>query len=492
MSVTSGFYNSKSGDRTYNAKQMGTLLGGVIKDGVIPNFPAEGNQFVVTNSGLTVTVGPGRAWFHDTWLDNDGNETFSVPEPSPIYTRKDRIYIKIDQSNAGPTQRSNRIVYMAGTPSSNPSYWTPTQEDSVYWYPLVDIVVAANATSVSIEKYYVGAEDGIPICQCPLDHISAPQSVLAGWKEEVDDVVEEEVDSFLNNQNSVLSSLIRVIPAIWLYDQDISPVAGQSNLLTYDAQGQVWTGRLYPDFMANHTVAQRNVPKAHDIVVGKNGYYADISYSNASSGSDSYSITAISTGKAIGDTGTAPAASDIFLITFSCPSIEMPHDTTDDLIDGVYYETDDVACDKTWDEIEAAYAAGKKIVARIVLYHNQYHDERGLFQFYAYAEPIIYTEDNDRVLSGVGVSIFANLYCSARVASEQKHKIIQYNMSSDSISAEVATLYNPATLTSLQSQIPRSATYDNETGYVSFKNASNQTLFTLEFNIYNGSVTEGD
>lgn len=492
MSVTSGFYNSKSGDRTYNAKQMGTLLGGVIKDGVIPNFPAEGNQFVVTNSGLTVTVGPGRAWFHDTWLDNNDNEVFAVPKASPIYTRKDRIYIKVDQSNAGPTQRSNRIVYMAGIPSANPSYWTPTQADSVYWYPLVDIVVAPGATSVTIEKYYVGREDGIPICQCPLDHISAPQGVLDGWKEEVDEVVEEEVDNFLNNQNSVLSSLIRVIPAIWLYDQDISPVAGQSNLLTYDAQGQIWTGRLYPDFMTNHTVAQRNVPKAHDIIVGRNGYYADISYSDAGSGLDSYSITAISTGKAIGDTGTAPS-SDIFLITFGSTNdnLDMLHGSANDLVDGYYDDPDEIWCDKTWEEIEAAYAAHKKILTRITIYHNQYHDERGLVESYAYAEPRIYTEDNESTLSSIDASIFANLY-EDQMGALSKHKILRYHISLDGCSAEVVTIYNPVTLTSIQNQIPRSATYDSNTGYVSFKNSSNQTLFTLEFDIYNGEVTEGD
>ena len=35
MSLTSGFYNSLDGDRTYNAEQMSELFDGIINDGIL-------------------------------------------------------------------------------------------------------------------------------------------------------------------------------------------------------------------------------------------------------------------------------------------------------------------------------------------------------------------------------------------------------------------------------------------------------------------------
>ena len=37
MAITSGFYNSVNGDRTYDADQFGSLFDGIIAPGVFPN-----------------------------------------------------------------------------------------------------------------------------------------------------------------------------------------------------------------------------------------------------------------------------------------------------------------------------------------------------------------------------------------------------------------------------------------------------------------------
>ena len=59
MAITSGFFDSVSGDRTYDADQMSTYFEGLISDGVYENV---GDRFAVTsaNSGMNINVGAGR------------------------------------------------------------------------------------------------------------------------------------------------------------------------------------------------------------------------------------------------------------------------------------------------------------------------------------------------------------------------------------------------------------------------------------------------
>ena len=44
MAISSGFYNSVNGDRTYDADQFGSLFDGIIAPGVFPNV---GDKFRV-------------------------------------------------------------------------------------------------------------------------------------------------------------------------------------------------------------------------------------------------------------------------------------------------------------------------------------------------------------------------------------------------------------------------------------------------------------
>ena len=69
MALTYGFYNSKNGDRKYDAVAMSRMFDGIIRDGVISAY---GKTFEVTvNSGNKINVDTGRAWFDHTWTLND-------------------------------------------------------------------------------------------------------------------------------------------------------------------------------------------------------------------------------------------------------------------------------------------------------------------------------------------------------------------------------------------------------------------------------------
>ena len=76
MAITSGFFNSLSGDRKYDARQMGEMFDGLIEDGV---FMSIGDALkTVLSSGMTVAVGTGRAWFLHTWTKNDSDQLITV------------------------------------------------------------------------------------------------------------------------------------------------------------------------------------------------------------------------------------------------------------------------------------------------------------------------------------------------------------------------------------------------------------------------------
>ena len=65
MSVTFGFYNSKEGDRRYDAIQMSSIFDGIIQDGILQHV---GTAMVVKESeAMIINVGVGRAWFNHTW-----------------------------------------------------------------------------------------------------------------------------------------------------------------------------------------------------------------------------------------------------------------------------------------------------------------------------------------------------------------------------------------------------------------------------------------
>lgn len=118
---TYGFYNSKNGDRKYNATHFGKLFDGIITDGV---FSSVYNQFRVVPvdnpdpTDPTVMIKSGAAWLGRTWniLDSDTEYSFSTVAANK--QRTDAICIEVNQSDksdeANNPSRTNRIVIVQG------------------------------------------------------------------------------------------------------------------------------------------------------------------------------------------------------------------------------------------------------------------------------------------------------------------------------------------------------------------------------------------
>lgn len=144
MSVTSGFFNSLNSDRRYNAEQMSAIFDGVINDGV---FASIGTAFSVSaDSGFSVNVGIGRAWFDSIWVYNDAILPLTFEAPEVVLDRIDAIVIEINKTEE---VRAGSIKIVKGYPASVPQRPTLTKNAYVTQYPLAYVEIAAGRTSVS-------------------------------------------------------------------------------------------------------------------------------------------------------------------------------------------------------------------------------------------------------------------------------------------------------------------------------------------------------
>jgi len=141
--LTYGFYNSNNGDRVYDAAQVSNLLKGVITDGV---FQSIGDMFNITaSSGMDILIGSGRAWFNNTWTDNDGPIQLSVPLSDMLHPRIDAVVLEVDTSVG---VRANTFKIVTGIPSSLPVPPTLIKNGTVNQYARVYIYVDAGSIAI--------------------------------------------------------------------------------------------------------------------------------------------------------------------------------------------------------------------------------------------------------------------------------------------------------------------------------------------------------
>ena len=193
-SLTCGFYNSIN-DRKYDANQMSAIFDGVINDGV---FASIGTAFVVkADTGNTVTIGTGKAWFNHTWTNNDAILPITCDDSEVLLDRIDAIVIEVNHSQE---IRDNRIEIVKGTPSSSPSRPTLTNTESVHQHALCYIYRTAGSTEITQSKITnVVGTDETPFVTGILQVISLDE-LLGQWQDDLDRFVlseKQEIDHFM-------------------------------------------------------------------------------------------------------------------------------------------------------------------------------------------------------------------------------------------------------------------------------------------------------
>ncbi len=167
--VISGFYNSlyKNGefDKLYESGQMSKLFDGLIVDGVYLSSREDvrdyNQQFMISpESGLTINVAPGKAWFKGTYTILPENMNLTLADASETTDRIDAVVIEVNTSRE---VRANSIKIITGTgvvPPLHPSRPTLTHDSGIDQYPIAYVNVFHGTTEIkpyNIE-YVVGTE----------------------------------------------------------------------------------------------------------------------------------------------------------------------------------------------------------------------------------------------------------------------------------------------------------------------------------------------
>lgn len=151
MAQHSGFFNAlKIGDdydRKYNSDDYCDNLATIIKNGV--RYSSEDDLKVTAGaSGLTVTVGKGRAWINGHWFYNDADFlglSLSVA-PTGSQSRIDRVVLRL---NTDISARSMELAVLTGVASASPVAPALTRSGAIYELCLADIRVPAGVTTLS-------------------------------------------------------------------------------------------------------------------------------------------------------------------------------------------------------------------------------------------------------------------------------------------------------------------------------------------------------
>lgn len=143
MSVTSGFFNSLNHDRLYNAQQFSAIFDGIINDGVFANI---GVAFAITvDSGVTINIGEGKAWFNSAWVYNDSLLPKTLEGSEVVLDRIDAVVIEVDHNEA---VRMGDIKIVKGTPSSSPKNPVMANDTQKHQYPLAYVYRKAGSTEI--------------------------------------------------------------------------------------------------------------------------------------------------------------------------------------------------------------------------------------------------------------------------------------------------------------------------------------------------------
>lgn len=145
MSITSGFFNSVDGDRTYNARDMSMYFRGLISDGVFENV--DGKLQVTAGSGMAVNVASGRAVIDCQWVNNDATETLAIDPAEVGKKRYDVIALRLDMTESG---RAISLVVKKGTAAAtNPTVPTRTWTENIKELFLARVTINSNTTAIS-------------------------------------------------------------------------------------------------------------------------------------------------------------------------------------------------------------------------------------------------------------------------------------------------------------------------------------------------------
>lgn len=130
-----GFYNSKGGDRKYDAEQFGAMFNGIISDGVFAHYK---NALKVTagDGNRELVVSSGRAWFNGTWTEVDDNGHSIYLTGSAVETTY-FVYLAVNKNS-----RKNSVAWYSSIMINIP-------EKGLYFYLLAQVTIPGGVNKIT-------------------------------------------------------------------------------------------------------------------------------------------------------------------------------------------------------------------------------------------------------------------------------------------------------------------------------------------------------
>lgn len=141
MSISSGFFNSLNGDRTYSADDLNYFINGVMTDGIVKGYGSA--LEVVANGTLNLTVLDGKAFCLGRYVENVGSLTVEI-EGGETYPRIDAVVVGVDL-----TERTGSIYVKKGEAGSTTSYPVIENTETLKELCLAYVYVGAGATTIT-------------------------------------------------------------------------------------------------------------------------------------------------------------------------------------------------------------------------------------------------------------------------------------------------------------------------------------------------------
>ena len=142
MAFLSRFYNSKNGDRTYDAADWADYFASFVGNGVFAQ-PANGCQ-VKADSGMKIKVSPGKLWINGYYSVNTSDYSLTLPAADSVKSRYDSVVARLDLS-----KRTTSLMIIKGGADELHSAPVITRSSTVYDLCLAVIAVKAGATAIT-------------------------------------------------------------------------------------------------------------------------------------------------------------------------------------------------------------------------------------------------------------------------------------------------------------------------------------------------------
>jgi len=141
LAEKSGFFNSSSGDRIYDATDFAEYFGSLVSNGVFHR--TADNLRVGVAVGMQVLVQPGQAWINGYHYANTAPLDLSITTADGVNPRIDRVVVR--WSNIG---RSINLAVLTGTPAPTPSPPNLTRNNDVWELGIATVYVVRGALSI--------------------------------------------------------------------------------------------------------------------------------------------------------------------------------------------------------------------------------------------------------------------------------------------------------------------------------------------------------